>query len=726
MPIDTGTEEEPVTIQGTEKQAIDALQRLRSPMGGHGAILRAATVNLEVAGEGYLIGRQQVVDESEGIAPENNETWAFHSIDEVKSDGTDWWLQADPSKGAQTGVKLGDDDFILRIWYQHPRYSSKATSPLRGVLDSCEQVRLLEREIRAVAKSRLSNGLLAVPSELDFGKIDPATDAAGDGEDRDDPFTEELIDAMVEPIRTPGSAAAVVPLVVRGQAVHLKELRHVPLMRSVDAETLARLENAIRRIAQGLDIPAEVLLGLADTNHWSAWLVDEITWTKHLEPKAMMLVESLTLGYLWPVLQADNIANWNEYVIWYNADELIVRPNRQKDAKDAHASIVISDATLRTTLGFTDSDAPSEDEIARRLTLTRGTYDAILTEAMLRISGVPTGTVERAPTTSPGGPPAPDAAGSPSAPGQPGPPANQPGLTAAGRRVRPLGERLAAIDRELRTRLYTAADQTLRRALDRAGASIRSRVRRDRAATAAIRGVPNVDVAATLGPAILARFGITEDELMQEAFDTFGPRFDTWTAAAQEAALNLLELDPERAQSAAAAQASDRHDAWAWTAAALTTLAAASLYNPSPGAPPQGESDPSAMLPFGMIRESVARAGGAEGIGLGPGEIGIYIDGGTRPAGGVGTGQLIEDLVVEGGGSFEAWEWVYGEAPRLAPFEPHLELDGVIFSSWDDPVLTNTYGFPASATFAPGDHAGCLCDFVPTVIVTGGALPEEA
>jgi hypothetical protein len=42
-------------------------------------------------------------------------------------------------------------------------------------------------------------------------------------------------------------------------------------------ETGLRRE-AVERLAIGLDMPPEVLLGLGDSNHWSAWQVDEQTW----------------------------------------------------------------------------------------------------------------------------------------------------------------------------------------------------------------------------------------------------------------------------------------------------------------------------------------------------------------------------------------------------------------------------------------------------------------
>lgn len=60
-----------------------------------------------------------------------------------------------------------------------------------------------------------------------------------------------------------------------------------------------------------------------------------------------------------------------------------------------------------------------------------------------------------------------------------------------------------------------------------------------------------------------------------------------------------------------------------------------------------------------------------------------------------------KDIIVSG------YEWVYGDFFRLRPFEPHVELDGVEFENFDDPVLANPDTFPDTAFYQPGDHDGC-------------------
>lgn len=83
---------------------------------------------------------------------------------------------------------------------------------------------------------------------------------------------------------------------------------------------------------------------------------------------------------------------------------------------------------------------------------------------------------------------------------------------------------------------------------------------------------------------------------------------------------------------------------------------------------------------------------------------------------GIATGPLVADLAAEQGIGTEGYEWIYGTAPRAHPFEPHVELDGTFFLSFDE--LVNPESFPDTPFLFPGDHDGCICDYLPTLIET--------
>ena len=86
----------------------------------------------------------------------------------------------------------------------------------------------------------------------------------GDGEDE---FEQELIDSMLAPIEDPSSPAAVVPLLIRGPAEALQAVRHVKIDRAFEESQVARSDRVLERILQGLDVPKDVVTGLANVKY---------------------------------------------------------------------------------------------------------------------------------------------------------------------------------------------------------------------------------------------------------------------------------------------------------------------------------------------------------------------------------------------------------------------------------------------------------------------------
>lgn len=679
-------------------EAEDALNRLKSPVSGHSEILRLGGINLTIPGEGYLVG----INGRSGS--DDDEEWGIHSIDEVEPKGDKFVLkEAEPRSGqtASGGRELAPAaDMVVRIWLPHPRFTQKADSPLHGVLDICEELLLLERAVRSQAKSRIPAGVLLWPEELSRTPVQPVGGGSEEGPPPDKVLS-DLATALVTPIQDEQDASAVVPFVVKGKSEILKEVRHISFERSTDANLETRTERALRRLAQGLNVPVEVILGLADVNHWTAWQITDDTFKSHVEPLALILVESLTVGYLHAMLKAAGVPAEiaEKFVIWYDPAKLVIRPNRAQDAKDAHNAIVISDATYRKDLGYDDNDAPDDAERARR-------------EARAR------------PTGRPGDPPADE---------QGPPPDEEPDdddeedadasttpdvLVAAAGSVEEIGERLFALDRALKARLEVAFDAVLRRAIDRAGSKLWNRAKGKGAQIKeAIQGVARIEIASTLGPTLVASLGFTEEELLEGAVDGLAEQFDSWVRSTQRAALRVVPgLSADERATIEPVQDRDRAEAWNWTRETLLTAARDLLYDPSPDPPAEGEFDPSVVVPYRIVREAVARAGGAAGedapLAAAAGSLFTSITADPiRAAMGVAQGWLMQRVLGEHDVELDEYEWAYGEFLRARPFEPHEELDGARFTNFDDVVLTNPEAWPPFAFYMPGDHDGCRCDF---------------
>jgi hypothetical protein len=254
-------------------------------------------------------------------------------------------------------------------------------------------------------------------------------------------------------------------------------------------------------------------------------------------------------------------------------------------------------------------------------------------------------------------------------------------------------------------------------------------------------------VAATLGPQLVASAGFVDAQLIgDDAWDSLRTQYLTWAADAQRRALGIAEglvpLSAAHRAEITQRQTDDLTRSWEWLSDELTKLAHTKLYQPDPAEPVIGESDPTVSIPAGLIRQAIARAGGATGIRTGqrqrlaaatipsggnldvPPDASVFVatDNGA-PLGGIGTGDTTMSVLDNGEIGVEAYQWEYGPAFRAHPFDEHEALDQEIFTEFDSDVLAA--GDWIGDFYFPGDHDGCNCDIVP-IIVEQGAIDDTA
>ena len=369
-----------------------ALERLNSAFGGQPGLLRDAALNLSVAGECYLV---QIPERIGSGIPES---WDIRSIDEIKTDPKGGYSvigrrEMATSNNSGPYNKLPSNAFIGRIWRSHPRYSDEADSSLRGLLDLCSELLLLNRTFRATARSRLNAGALYLPDGLsvaaqgdvdiydDDSDLDPALVAA----EAEDDFEEQLIDAMTTPIRDEESASAVVPLIIRGPAELGDRIKQFKFERSFDPALAQRADRVLERILQGLDVPKDIVTGLANVKYSNALQIDETLYKTHIEPLMLLIVDALTVVYLRPYLIASGFSpeDVNKIVVWYDPSAVSTRNDRAADADSGYDRYAVSLDTWRRAHGFSDADAPTANELAIRMMMERGAFTPELTEAML-------------------------------------------------------------------------------------------------------------------------------------------------------------------------------------------------------------------------------------------------------------------------------------------------------------------------------------------------------
>ena len=372
----------PVDVESTDPGDVAARQAVQALGGGalgRAELIRRLVIQLFVPGDGYLIGLPPGILDTDkptddaahpGITPEGADddaisiedlSWHALSVSEVQLRAGKVVL----SIGDAEPRELDEDQVMLvRVWRPHPRRWWTADSPVRSNLPVLRELVGLTKHVGANIDSRLAGaGLLVIGNSVEVvgNVVDPETGA----ETPASGFVEALTETMTVPIADRDSAAAVVPLTIKVPDEVVDKVRHITFATPFDEKSRELRDEAIRRLALGLDSPPEVLLGLGDTNHWSAWQIEEATVKTHIEPLLALVADALTTDYLRPVLAEAGIERAREYVVWFDTTDLTLRPNRAGEAQALHAAGAISDSALRRESGFDEADAPDEADVDR-------------------------------------------------------------------------------------------------------------------------------------------------------------------------------------------------------------------------------------------------------------------------------------------------------------------------------------------------------------------------
>lgn len=314
------------------------------------------------------------------------EEWHILSTEEVKKSSG----KVELSLPDGTTHELNDETDTLSLVHRpHPRKASESDSPVRAAIPILREIVRLGQHIEATATSRLAgNGLMALPQELSMpvanaptgqrqtdpdapglpavgaGLPDPA---AGTGANLPPAFVsrsvtandvmQALVAAASAAIEDPSAASSKLPLLLQAPGEFLDKIKHITLGTEFTEVVMKLRDAAIRRLALSLDVPAEILLGTGDMNHWSAWQVEESAIKLHIEPLMVLICDALTRDVLRPMLVKQGHNDPESVTIWYDTTGLAMRPNRSQDAKDAHDRGVLSNHALLGYLGFDSDDA---------------------------------------------------------------------------------------------------------------------------------------------------------------------------------------------------------------------------------------------------------------------------------------------------------------------------------------------------------------------------------
>lgn len=692
--------------------------------------------NFDVAGDCWLHAR---------LLPDGEEEWRIRSVLDVDVQGTTMTVKDElgqPRRLDLSDPKRGHEgtEELYRLWVPHPAHSHLADTALHATMDVLEDICLIGREIRAASRSRIAaNGVWPIPVGMTLLK-----NTKEDNENPQDGTTQfmaNLTAAILAPISNEGDPGGVAPIIITGtrEDIEVASKSFIRFDRETSPELLAKLAAAIKRMATSLDIPPEILTGMADVNHWTAWQIDAATFRHYLEPSIRLMVDSLTAAFLRPALLADGFTadEVKRIRIWYDAGQITENPNRRQDAIDARDRAAISDDAFRTALGFNDGDAPSVEEqllmIANKAGVDQSAAIAILAEWAKQQGEpmalpAPQAPAQIAPARRPESPP--PAPGDPTGTGGTGAPDSAPPAIRAAappaqstyRLDTQTARRLMDIDRALRDQLMADADAAITRALERAGSRLRSKATRDPELTASLRDRPVTQWAASMGRQQALALGADIRFLLSQAWEELQATFTRKVLNAIDQVTDLvagrfLGLAAERARPRMAAEMATRVTAaWHRLQAELEQHAERLLFDQLPDDDQDGEIADFIVPPY-LVRNALAEIGGLPETSGGIAN-GRQVTG--EPINALSTGTTVAGELEAAGVRTLGYLWVYGVTPQKRRFDPHWDLEGERFSTWSDDKLHPSPRYAwVGPFFRPGDHRGCMCDYVP-----GYAVPD--
>lgn len=364
-------------------------------------LIRLAALNLFNTGEFFNF--------IETVAGEATDRWMILSVAQVKrapgepkleferphkygGGKVSYWVPEGKDKAIDAARAKQNTGLLGRCWTEHPQKPDHADSSVRSALPLLNLIEQYDKRSSAQNDSRLAGaGIVFLPDSLDFPREPDEPDTPGEA------LEARIADAAGKTLKDQGHARSLVPIFATVAGEDIEKIKWLTFETPLDEQTKDRLDQCIRRLALGLDVPPEMLLGLGGMNHWGAWQAEASTHKNFVAPLLARMCHALTETWLQPLLRQMNL-DPEKYMVWFDMAPLVVHANRLADAIQLWEMGVLNDEALLEAASFPVTAKHSPESFQRWL-LTKAVLanaqllsDPVITKALgLTITAAPPG-----------------------------------------------------------------------------------------------------------------------------------------------------------------------------------------------------------------------------------------------------------------------------------------------------------------------------------------------
>lgn len=380
------------------------------------------------------------------------------------------------------------------LW-PHPADPSKPDAPLFGVLPILDELDWLAKLSRSQSKNRVGmRGIVGIADGM-----------SGPNNEEFWPAFEKIIDSNMQdpdnvaPAHVRGALELVEPISDHGMRGLSWLIPDFPY----DDRLADKVTALIQRLAYGLPIPPEILLGLQAQSRATAFQVEENSYRAHIEPPANLVAAVATeaLQLLIPDQEIEVVPD---------PTDLLTRRNSVQDVLEAWDRGLVTLDYVLEVLGIPDTERSTEadllliDRVRARTTARTDPANEAAAEGGLAAVTASVGAASSEPLTD--------------------------------NELSELAQQLAEVDHSLMMEMAGATEQAVDRARERIGARAR---RFEGLRDAVPADVPNDQVAAHIGADVLADSGVPVTELVAAALE---PLSRWWTRRARNAQQTVQAL----------------------------------------------------------------------------------------------------------------------------------------------------------------------------------------